>query len=242
MRIGILETGRPPEQLLSRHGSYCDMTANWAENWGAPSKTEFSYYAVIDGDVPTDPNLADIWIITGSRCATYEDHAWIKPLESLIVAAQLTRSKMFGICFGHQIIAQALGGRVEKSSKGWGAGVHSYAVGAKDANDWPSNMGKAPQNISMQVYHQDQVVDLPKNARRVASSKFCPNAVLHYPGFAFTVQGHPEFNAEYMRDLILIRRETSLPTEVADRALPLVEQPNGRHELAKIMSKNWDGV
>ena len=187
--IGVLETGRPPEEL-AHHGDYPGMVARWLGGMDA----DYTAYAVLDLELPTYPDLADLWVITGSKHGAYEDHPWIPPLEEFIRDCRDAGQPMFGICFGHQIIAQALGGVVRKSDKGWGLGVHDYAT-----DDWPAELGPRPAKLSLQAWHQDQVEQAPEDAKRIASSDFCENAALWYPGFALTVQGHPEMEAPYSK-------------------------------------------
>jgi GMP synthase-like glutamine amidotransferase len=150
--IGVLETGRPPEELAPGHGDYLAMVASWI----GEAEAEFKGFAVLDGVLPGDPADADLWVITGSKFGAYEDHAWIAPLEGFIRACRAAGRPMMGICFGHQIIAQALGGVVRKSAKGWGIGIHDYT-----AVNWPIDLGPAPDTIALQAFHQDQVEELP---------------------------------------------------------------------------------
>ena len=206
LSIGILETGRPPDELAGDYSSYPVMV----EHWLADLKADYRHYAVLDGQLPAEPNEADLWVITGSKFGAYEDHAWIAALENFIRACRDAGSLMFGICFGHQIIAQALGGVVRKSDKGWGLGLHDYNA------EWPGADTQA--KLSLSVFHQDQVEELPTGAQRVAQSEFCENAALYYPGFALTVQGHPEFREDYLRDLVKVRAGSVFSEEAAAQA------------------------
>ena len=85
---------------------------------------DFVTFAVLDGEFPASVEDADAWLITGSRHGVYEDHDWIPPLEALIRKIDARRLPLVGVCFGHQIIAQALGGKVEKFKGGWSVGAH----------------------------------------------------------------------------------------------------------------------
>lgn len=225
-RIGILETGRPPEELAAAHGDYPAFVARLL----APLGARFRTYAVLDGEFPASPADADLWVITGSRFGVYEDHAFIPPLEAFIRACHTDGAKMFGICFGHQILAQAMGGTVRKSGKGWGVGVHSYDVEA-----WPGAAGTRPARIAIQAYHQDQVMTPPPGAERLASSDFCPNAGFWYPGFAISVQGHPEFPADYAEALIEARRGSVLSEEAAQRGLATVRDESNAGALVALL-------
>lgn len=216
MLIGILETGRPPEELKTAYGSYADMFKRLIGQ--ADNDFEFKVYAVLDEQIPTDTQECDAWLVTGSRHGVYENLPWMLKLQDFIRAVWQAEVPMIGICFGHQIIATALGGRVEKSSKGWGAGLQEYKVNKPQT--W---MGER-DSISFNAMHQDQVVELPADAEVIASSEFCEYAGLVYGGRILTFQGHPEFTSEFETELVKLRRGTSIPTPVADQALSSLEQ------------------
>ena len=135
--------------------------------------------------------------------------------------------QLVGICFGHQLIAQALGGRVELSTQGWGVGVHTY-----DVNPGFGFPGE-PRQIAMQAFHQDQIVELPPDAEVVASSAFCPIAMLQYGTQVRTVQAHPEFDAGFTRYLLELRRGQAIPEAVADLAEPTLDAPTDAHAVAR---------
>jgi len=223
LKIGILETGRLPPELMPIYDSYPSMFIDWL----APLNANFEHFAVLDDIFPPAPDVCDLWVITGSRFGAYEDLSWIPPLEQFIRDCREAGQKMIGICFGHQIIAQALGGAVEKSDKGWGLGVHQYAP-----VDWPEEFGPPPGKIQLQAIHQDQVTVVPTGAKTIAQSDFCENAAVWYPGFALTVQGHPEVSGRYAQDLINLRRGSTIPDANAERALEMVNSPTTRQELA----------
>lgn len=227
--IGILETGRPPEHLAPEHGNYPSMVKDWLDF----PEADYISFAALDGELPADPRAADLWIITGSRFGVYEGHPWIAPLEGFVRACRDAGVPMVGICFGHQVIAQALGGDVGKSDKGWGLGVHDYTP-----HDWPEALGQAPEKIAIQAYHQDQVFTPPEGAKTIASSPFCEHAALWYPGFALTVQGHPEFGKPYTQALLESRRGTVLKPEEVDVAQGSMGKDVTRADLARIVREH----
>ena len=223
MLIGILETGRPADALKD-HGSYPEMF----ERLLGPQDEGFLFrtFAVIDGDVPSDPRACDAWLVTGSRHGAYERLPWMLKLEDLLRAAVAQKVPVVGICFGHQILAQALGGTVEKSGKGWGFGLHDYVVtGAPALTD-----GK-PEKMTIGALHQDQVVEVPPGGRVLGGSEFCPNAIIAYGDTALTFQGHPEFDLAFLRgvaehrlkgvapDAVLAKAATSFETKRSDSPL-----------------------
>jgi GMP synthase-like glutamine amidotransferase len=217
MLIAIIETGVPPEPLKGRHGDYPAMMARMLAPF-AP-QLSFSTAHVARGD--RLPAVADFdgLLITGSAAGVYEGHAWIAPLEELVRETANAGKPQVGICFGHQLMAQAFGGKVEKSDKGWGVGVHRYRVTGR--TDW---MIPELSQIACAVSHQDQVVEAPSGARVLAGSDFCPNGAIAYAqGKTVSFQMHPEFEHAYASDLLRLR---------ADRlAQPLVE--NGLESLAR---------
>jgi GMP synthase-like glutamine amidotransferase len=233
LRVGILETGRPPEELGGQYGDYPEMVRKWL----APLEAEFTSYAVLDGEMPDGPESCDLWVITGSKYAVYESHPWIAPLEAFVRSVRDAGRKMIGICFGHQIIAQALGGAVRKSGKGWGLGVHEYAT-----DDWPDELGEKPEKIAIQSYHQDQVEALPEGAKRIATSDFCENAALWYPGFALTVQGHPEFSTPYVNVLLDLRRGSILSDEDVAQGKRNLKRQAKPKALADLIREKLDKI
>ena len=189
MKLAILETGRPPGDLAERFGDYPAMFAGLlGEGF------EIETFDVPGGRLP-NPAAHDAVLITGSPAGVYDPLPWIEPLSDYIRAAKDIR--MVGVCFGHQVMAEALGGHVEKSNKGWGAGLHRYFV--VRAEPWMDRAGE----IAIPASHQDQVVIQPPNTDVVASSGFTPCAALAWtdrPAISF--QFHPEFSPDFARALI----------------------------------------
>jgi len=185
MKIGILQTGIAADALMPTHGDYPDNFKQLLDGRGF----EFETFQVVNGIFPDSIDDCDGWLITGSKHGAYEDHAWIPPLESMIRDIYAADLPLIGVCFGHQIIAQALGGKVEKFDGGWGVGRFTYT----DEN------GENP--VTLNAYHQDQVVALPESVTQVQGNAFCANAILTYGTKAFTTQPHPEFSTQYIRDL-----------------------------------------
>ncbi|MEE2690821.1 MAG: hypothetical protein VX640_04680 [Pseudomonadota bacterium] len=211
MRIAIIETGAPPPDLERRHGGYPAMM----ERMLAPRITGVSFITarVFDGAAPPPLDAFDGLLITGSPAGAYEGHEWIAPLEALIRGAAAAGKKQVGICFGHQIMAQAFGGQVVKAERGWGVGVHQYEV--ERAEDW---MRPFQNRLACVVSHQDQVTRAPQGARRLAGSDFCPNGALSYAqGPAISFQMHPEFDHAFAADL-LRAREGRIPAPLIDEA------------------------
>ena len=199
MRIGILKTGQSPEVLRGELGDYDTMFETLLAGRGF----DFVSYHVEAMQFPASVHEAEGWLVTGSRHGVYEDHAFIPPLEDFIRRAYGAHVPLVGVCFGHQIIAQALGGKVEKYAGGWAIGAQDY--------DFEG------EQITLNAWHQDQVVERPEGARPIASNGFCENAALVYDDRALTVQGHPEFGDDVIAGLIE-HRSSKIPAELVERA------------------------
>ncbi|MBL0967813.1 MAG: type 1 glutamine amidotransferase [Brevundimonas sp.] len=213
--VAILKTGAPPPALESHHGDYPAMFR--AILGDGVEATTFDFQS---GEWP-DPDAFDAAIITGSAAGVYEGDPWISDLLDWIRAAK-GRLKLVGICFGHQAMAQALGGLVEKSDKGWGVGLHAYEM--QSTESW---MTPTARTISIPVSHQDQVVVPPPGSRILAGSAFAPNGALAWDDDAISFQCHPEFTPEYAADLTAGRRGR-IDGELVDQALASLKQTNDR--------------
>ena len=209
MKIGILLAGHAPDPLRARRGDYDGMFRDLLAGHGFL----FESWDVEGMDFPEGVRAADGWLVSGSRHGVYEDHAFIPPLEAFIREAWEADVPVVGICFGHQIVAQALGGRVEKHAGGWALGRTEYELAAGG-------------RIALNAWHQDQVVEMPPGAERLARSSQCENAILAYGRRAFTVQAHPEFDPALVADFVAQRRGTgTYPDDRMDAAARATGEP-----------------
>jgi GMP synthase-like glutamine amidotransferase len=215
MKLAILETGRPPGDLAEQFGDYPSMF----ERLLGP-EFEVERFDVPTGELPTDSHEAIV--ITGSPAGVYDPLPWIEPFQQFIRGAAGTR--MVGVCFGHQIMAEALGGHVEKSDKGWGAGLHHYSITRREP--WMDGESQ----VAIPASHQDQVVIQPPNTEIVAASDFTPYAALAWtdrPAISF--QFHPEFSPAFAKALIEQRYDI-VPDP--DGAIASLDAPNDNARVA----------
>ena len=232
--IAILETGVPPAGLDETYGTYADMFAQLLEREGRTFKT----FKTLAGELPPrdDATLKGV-VITGSPAGVYEGDPWIVALMDWLRALDVT-VPVVGICFGHQVMAQAYGGHVEKSPKGWGVGLHQYEIQAHDL--WHDLLGKPADEgaIRVAVTHQDQVVKKPDNAIVLAGSAFTPHGALYYTdrrGLSF--QCHPEFCEDFASDLLISRRGIRIDAALVDQALGTLKTPSSRQDVLGAISR-----
>ncbi|MGR3758965.1 type 1 glutamine amidotransferase [Roseobacteraceae bacterium NS-SX3] len=219
MKIGILQTGHAPEELIGTAGDYDAMFRDLLAGHGF----SFDTYAVVDNIFPKGPEAADAWLITGSKHGAYEDHAWIPPLEELIRQIHTRKQPLAGICFGHQIIAQALGGKVEKFAGGWAVGPVTYEQDGRP--------------LTLNAWHQDQVTRRPEGARVLAGNAFCENGILAYGDHIWTVQPHPEFSSAFVAGLIEKRGRGVVPDDILERAGASLDTPVANTEIATFLAE-----
>ncbi|MEM6728898.1 MAG: type 1 glutamine amidotransferase [Pseudomonadota bacterium] len=219
MQIGILQCGHTPPGVAEAHGDYDALFHRLFAGQGL----SFTTWNVVDMDFPADPFAADGWLITGSKHGAYEPHAFIPPLEDFIRATHAAKRPLIGICFGHQIIAQALGGRVEKFEGGWAIGRAAYALDG------------APLHLN--AWHQDQVIEPPESARTLAASDFCAHAALRYGDHILTMQPHPEIPDDVLATYLDTRgQDAAFPADIIAQARADIGRPSDEAQVATMLA------
>src|SRR3569623_2860865 len=224
MKLTLIQPTDVPDPLRAQFGPYDAMF----HRLFGPQGFEFETVRLSAGQPLPDPATLDSVLVTGSSAGVYDTHfPWMEPLREFIRGAYAARTPMLGICFGHQIIADALGGDVRKSEKGWGLGRHVYDVKSR-----PATVGGNLPEFAIACSHQDQVFTPPAEAETFLASEFTPNAGLIYRnGRAMSLQPHPEFTDDYTIALAEMRRGKASDALI-DTAIQSVSRKSASAEMA----------
>ena len=200
VKVGLLECDHVREELRHIAGDYQDMFpalfSNVAPEW------EFQFYDVWNGHFPVSVEECDIYICTGSKSSVYDQEDWITRLKNFVVDIYQSQKTFIGVCFGHQMLGEALGGKVEKSPVGWCVGVHRFQLTARES--WMQPFTDA---FNLLMMCQDQVVQLPPDATLLAETPDCPHAMFRMGERMLGIQAHPEFSKKYDQALMELRVE-----------------------------------
>lgn len=190
-------------------------------------------FDVCDGEFPPSLDCCDDYVATGSRFSAYDDVDWIQALKDFVRRIRVTKKPFVGVCFGHQILAEALGGRVARAEVGWGVGVHGVEVVNRELSQ-PPELWMRPEQSScrLQYMHQDQVERLPEDAVVIGRSDHCPVAMLRVGDSMLGIQAHPEFTRAYSEALMLDQIER-IGKERVKTALASLDQPTDESVVAK---------
>jgi GMP synthase-like glutamine amidotransferase len=220
MRIGLLVCDHVGPELRGISGDYEDM---FRRMFADHDDVDIVAYDVIAGQLPSDPEECDAWLTTGSRHSVNDDEPWIRALEGFVREVAAADVPFIGICFGHQMLAKALGGSVVRSKQGWGVGV-------KEVDVLPElGLGESYRVLTS---HQDQVETIPPGGEILGWNEHCPVSMLRVGSKMLGIQGHPEFDPAYSRALMELRRGRAIPELLVEEGLASLDQAPDSGRLA----------
>lgn len=202
MKIALLVCDHVKQEFVEQHGDYPSMFGQLLP------QLSMEPWMVCDGNFP-DVDAYDGFIATGSRLSVYEELDWIQRLKELTREMYAKQKKFVGVCFGHQLIAEALGGKVEKAPVGYLVGAHAFMI----KRNLPWNSDHA-DTFNILMLCQDQVSQLPPHSTVYATSKECPVGMLTVGHHFLGIQGHPEFSKAYNQAVF-----SSRPDQIAEEKI-----------------------
>ncbi len=231
VRVGLLECDHTDPDLRGIDGDYGEMFLRlFARHapWLALKRID------LIGGAPLPPLEAfDAYVVTGSRLDAVLEEPWVLALGDFLRQAHAAGTATVGICFGHQLIAHVLGGRVERAAEGWGVGVHTAEVTTA------TRPPEVPDRFRLLLSHQDQVVALPPGAELLATSGHAPIAAFRAASL-LGFQGHPEFSPRFAAALMDRRADRIGPGAVA-RARRTLDTPTDRAAIGRWIGRHLAG-
>lgn len=228
MRIGILRCDRVRSTLSAEFGEYEQMIENQLAV--IDDNFDFISYHADEGLLPDDIDDCDAYIITGSRHSVFDNaELWINQLRDFVVRLYKADIKTIGICFGHEMMAEAMGGKVERADCGWQIGIH-----CADVINQKSYMIPSLAHIYLPMMCEDHVQSIPENATVLASSENCKYFMLQYGEHFLSLQAHPEFSKSFAKSLISVRKD-EFPQKRLEKGLASFNE----HEIDSSIIFQW---
>lgn len=230
--LAILRTDEVLPQFQPAHGDYPAMFERLITRAAAahepPVRVALSVYDARCPETLPEPGVHRAYLITGSRNSVYDEAPWIRRLADFLRAALAQGCRIVGICFGHQLIAHFFGGRTAPAAAGWAVGVQENRIVRRES--WMD--GEADDRLNLIASHKDQVMEMPEGAKLIATSDFCPVGGFVIGDRVMTIQGHPEFQRAYSRDLMTMRREI-LGESVFDAGIASLEKETDEDRVGR---------
>lgn len=221
MKIGLLLCDHVRDEFMGIQSDYPDMFEALLPDF------EFEVFEVCRNQFPDQVNNCEAYLVTGSKYSVYDDIDWINRLKKFVQEIQAAGKIFVGVCFGHQMLAEALGGKVKKSALGWSVGVNSFEMVA--SQDW---MQPNLKQINLLMMCQDQVQQLPPNSRLLAAAAKCPIGMFSVGKRMLGIQAHPEFSKAYDQALMESRVDR-MGAETVQSGIQSLKMPVHQSEISQ---------
>lgn len=217
IRLGILQTNH--DKSIEVGDAFPDDAHRFRDLFDQQDQRfQYRVYMTIGGELPADLDEQDAYMITGSPLSVLDQHIFTDALNDFIQRCDAEKKPLFGACFGHQAIALALGGSVERSKGGYNVGIEDTVF--ENARAW---MTPSHSKLPLYVFHEDYVASLPDGCEHLGSSANCENASFAKGNHIFTTQAHPEFTHEFM-SCVLRFTESAMPSDQVENAWASLQQ------------------
>lgn len=232
-RLAILECEAPPAAVLEKYGTYGDIVkillTSAFETDSLPN-LEVLKWNIIQAESFPNLDAVDGILLTGSQYTAFDDDPWVSPLMEYIRLAHNARKPLVGFCYGHQIIARALGGTVIRNPVGWELAVEKVKLSSLGTKLFGRN------ELNIHQVHRDAVVETPRDVEVIGQSERCGVQISYQPGRLLSFQGHPEFNAFITTEEIEERRQQGkIDDDLYEEAMARVTLEHDGKLLAKVL-------
>lgn len=236
-KFAILLAGHASEYIRNTYGGVSSLFKHMLSDVGETWDT----YHVVDGNFPSDDDLHKYegFIVTGSFEDAHGSTPWVLHLCDVIQKAHRMKRKLLGICFGHQVISRALGGKTGRSAHGWELGLKKVVLVADAMYSKPYAL-KLPSSLSILEIHQDEVYKVPPGGEVLASSENTGIEIFAMGNQVLGIQGHPEFTEDITLDILDgYSRKQRVSEEVIRQAKLSLREGKADHEILKKMCKSF---
>ncbi|XP_040997915.1 gamma-glutamyl peptidase 3-like isoform X2 [Juglans microcarpa x Juglans regia] len=200
-RYALLLAAKDSDYVKKVYGGYFNV---FVAAFGEEGES-WDLYRVIEGEFPDMNELRnyDGFVVSGSPSDAYGNDSWILKLCLLLQTLDAMQKKVFGICFGHQVLCRALGGKVGKAYTGWDVGLRKVSI-LKDLAPccFLDDLGEIPTSLSIIECHQDEVFEVPPGGEVIAFSDKTGVEMFTIGDHILGIQGHPEYTQDILHNLI----------------------------------------
>lgn len=232
--ILILQTGSASEAIRRKYGDYDRMFIRACGLEALDARRLVRRAHVERGERPDSPRVYAGVLVTGSDAMVTDRLPWSEAAAGWLRAALDAALPVFGVCYGHQLLAHALGGVVEDHPAGLELGTHEISLRPNAARE--PLLDGIPPRCAANLFHAQTVAELPKGAESLAGSAHDPHQILRYGPMVWSTQFHPEFSGEVMADILAKEKEQGNPA--AHRA-EAADAPHARTILRRFVERIW---
>ncbi|PSS02781.1 Gamma-glutamyl peptidase [Actinidia chinensis var. chinensis] len=229
-KFAVLHCAEDSDFVKKKYGGYFGVFVGMLAEDGE----EWDVYRVAAGEFPDDDAIGGYegFVITGSCSDAHANDLWICRLLNLLKRLDSMKKKVLGICFGHQMLGRALGGKVGRAITGWDIGIRTVHFSPSSSKLFASL--KMPKMLSVIECHQDEVWELPPKVEVVAWSNKAGIEMFRYGDHVMGIQGHPEYTKDILLHLVdrLFHRDL-ITKQYADEVKANVDARNPDKEAWK---------